>query len=380
MMQDSRKDQFDVLLVGSGLGATACAHALACGGKRVGFVAGVGRPRSLEADGGLVDPKLVSDAFGDGAPLGEVVKSRKTFRASDVGSAPAFGAVEEMRPRRAYRRHEFERWARQRAIAEGAEYLEGFVEGQVRPTPDGTLMLASESGDQMLAADAIALCEGADPRIPMHAGLRPDYSPEDQLHFARTVVAQSMGEAIYRSGDTRTTWGMPIRVSIVPMEAAVVVSVAARIENVMRSNRSAVNALDDLLSSCMGAELGLQGERVHTEVELVAMRRNAGNLRLSQDGLLMGLDASGILDPREARRADVAIRSGMHLAAFLLQTGTGSWEQFAAPVLEKVRAVNPRWMDSPASGFIEESPHGAGPKETLIRRGNGLLRRLRIRE
>jgi flavin-dependent dehydrogenase len=264
---------FDVLLVGSGLGATACAFALARGGARVGFVAGVGRSRSLEADGGIVDPLLVLRAFGEGAPLGDVVTRRQTFTAESVGSTPLLNSVEEMPRRQVYLRLELETWARERTVAAGAEYVEGFIEATVLPAPGDLLEIMSEAGDQTLSAKTIALCEGSDPRISMRAGLRPDYDPEDQLHFAKTIIQRPAGEAVYLTGNTRTSWGMPIGVTLVPLGSGSIVSVVARIENIMRSNRSSSNALEDLLPSRLGIDLGLQGERIHTGVELSALRR-----------------------------------------------------------------------------------------------------------
>lgn len=372
------RSQFDVLLIGSGLGATACAYALVQGGKHVGIIAGVGRPRSLEADGGVIDPQLVASAFGEAAPLGHTVSWRQTFSAEDVNAGLQWGVVEEMRPRQTYRRLELESWARQRAIAAGAEYLDGFVEGKVLQAPDETLTLTSEAGDRALTAGTIALCEGSDPRIAMRAGLRPDYDPEEQLHFARTMIAQSPTDVVYRMGSTRTSWGMPITIAIVPLQSSVIVSVAARMENIMRSSRSSVDALNDLLTSRLAEDLRLQGERIHTGVELVAMRQDPRNVRLSHDGLLTSLDASGILDPREARRADVTIKSGMHLGAYLAKPGHGSWDGFAGPVLEHVRAVNSRWKDGQPSGFIEE-PNTGARDNPFSHVGVALLRRLRIR-
>lgn len=372
------RSQFDVLLIGSGLGATACAYALVQGGKRVGIIAGVGRPRSLEADGGVINPQLVASAFGEAAPLGHTVSWRQTFSAEDVNAGLQWGVVEEMRPRRTYRRLELESWARQRAIAAGAEYLDGFVEGKVLQAPDETLTLTSEADDRALTAGTIALCEGSDPRIAMRVGLRPDYDPEEQLHFARTMIAQSPTDGVYRMGSTRTSWGMPITIAIVPLQSSVIVSVAARMENIMRSSRSSVDALNDLLTSRFAEDLGLQGERIHTGVELVAMRQDPRNVRLSHDGLLTSLDASGILDPREARRADVTIKSGMHLGAYLAKPGHRSWDGFAGPVLEQVRSVSSRWKDGQPSGFIEELNTGA-KDNPFSHVGVGLLRRLRIR-
>jgi flavin-dependent dehydrogenase len=281
--------------------------------------------------------------------------------------------------RRTYRRLELEMWAREQALAAGAVYLDGFIEGQVLPLSSGAVSLTDEANEASLTATRIALCEGSDPRIAMRFGLRPDYSPEEQVHFARTVIARPQGDAVYRSGRTRTSWGMPIGVTIVPLGATTMVAVDTRIENVMRAARSTQEALLDLLSSPLGNALGLSGERIHTGIELTALRIQPKGLRLSHDHLLVGIDASGLIDAREARRADATIRSGLHLAAYLDGSTDVTWESHAAPLLEQVRAVNPRWHNSLGTGFIEEAESSLGLINSISKMGRGALGRWRKR-
>lgn len=378
MKSDSSQKNFDLLLIGSGLAATACARALALMGRRVGFMPGAGRSRRLDADGGLVDAQLVDQAFGPGAPIGQVVQYCQRFLAADLDAGPQIGPLEEMLSRRTYQRLDLEAWCRERAIGAGAEYLDGFVEGQVVQLPDGALALSSESGDQTLLANTIALCEGYDPRIGTGAGLRPDYGPEEQLQFAKAMITRSVEGDVYRFGSTRTSWGMPIQVEVIPFESAVMVSVVARIENMMRCSRSSIDALDDLLDSRLAEALGLRGEPLHRAVELVYLRHDARRPRLSQDRLLVSIDACGLPDPRELRRADVTIRAGLHMANFVTGTGERSWDEFARPVVEVVRATNPRWKESRSTGFLEERVPPVGIRRSMLRAGSGMLRELRM--
>ena len=370
---------FDIVIVGSGLGAAAAARGLALQGQRVAIVPGVGRSRSLESDGGLVDARLVEQAFGVGAPLGQTITSRQGFVAENVESSPHLGAIEAMSPRSTFRRVELEIWARDRAVAAGAVYLEGFIEGKALPLESGHLMLVEEEGEASLSAATIVLCEGSDPRIAMRVGLRPDYSPEEQIHFARAILAQPQTAAIYRSGRSRTSWGMPIGVTVVPMGATTLVSVDTRIENVMRAMHSTQEALLELLSSRLGAGLQLEGERIHTGIELSAVRSHARGLRLSHDRLLVGLDACGLMDTREPRRADVTIRSGMHLASYLTAPRDLTWDAYARPMLSQIQAINPRWHDSHGTGFVEETESTAGLFGPVSHLGKNILGRWRRR-
>jgi flavin-dependent dehydrogenase len=272
-----------------------------------------------------------------------------------------------------------ELWAKDQALAAGAVFFDGFIEGQVLPLVSGLLTLTDEADERALAARTIVLCEGSDPRIAMRVGLRPDYSPEEQVHFARAIIARPQADAIFRSGRTRTSWGMPIGVSVVPLGATMMVAVDTRIENVMRASRSTQEALLDLLSSPLGDALNLAGERIHTGIELTALRRLPKHLSLSHDRLLVGIDASGLIDAREARRADATIRSGRHLASYLAGSGDQSWDVYAMPMVEQVRAVNPRWHGSRVTGFIEEAESAAGLIHSISRVGRGAIGRWRKR-
>lgn len=376
---DASDFDFDIVFVGTGLGATAPARRLAEEGQRVAIIPGVGRSRSLESDGGMVDPRLVERAFGNGAPLGQVIVSRQGFVAETVEHAPELGPIDAVPPRFTYRRVEIESWAREQAVAAGAKYLDGFIEGRVLPHESGGLTLTEEDNDTGVRAATIVLCEGSDPRIAMRAGLRPDYSPEEQVHFARTILVRPQTAAVYRSGRSRTSWGMPIGVAIIPMGATTLVSVDTRIENVMRATRSTQEALLDLLSSRLGEELGLAGERLHTGIELTALRRRIKGLRLSHGRLLVGLDACGVIDAREARRADVTIQSGLHLASYLGGPRDVTWDAYAASLLDRVRAVNPRWHDSHGTGFIEESEGTGGLFHPVSKIGRSIRGRWRKR-
>lgn len=371
-------NRFDVVLIGGGLAASAAARMVALAGKSVAMIPGAGRSRSLDADGGLVDPALAEAAFGSGAPLGPVIRQRQRFTATDVGAAPVFDPVEEMPERRSFRRFELERWALDRAIDAGAVFLDGFVEGKVLPGVSDRLVLTEELGESSCSATKIVLCEGSDPRIAMRAGLRPDYPPEEQVHFARAIIARPPGPVV-RAGRTRTSWGMPVGVTVVPLGGSTLVTVDSRIENVMRGAKSTMDALMDLLASRLGAELRLQGERIHSGIELSAMRSSGRALRLSLGNLLVGLDASGMPDMREIDRADKTLRSGLLLGRYLSRDSGASWDDAARALVTDIRAADPRWHASRGTGYIEESTVPAAAVKGLARLARGFRGRLRGR-
>ncbi len=365
--------RYDVLLLGSGLGATPVARRLAEAGKRVAFLPGVGRSRSLDSDGGLVSEDVISRAFGAGAPLGAEISRHQAFTARTVESLPSVASTEAMPPRRVYRRLELEKWATGRATDAGADYLEDFIEGKLLPAPDNRLRLTEEGGDRAVEATTVGLCEGSDPRIAMRLGLRPDYGPEEQVHFARTVIARPRADDVMLTGDTRTRWGMPIRVMVLPFGSETLVSVVARIENIMRSSHSSRDALEDLLASPLGIHLGLEGPRMHTGMELVALRRNDQNLVLSNGDVLLGLDASGLLDPRQVSRADMAVESGLGLATCLLDESC-AWDASGRSLVGQLARSERGWHDARSTGFLEEGD-GPGILNAIGRLGRRVRRR-----
>lgn len=362
----------DILLIGSGLGATAAATALAEAGIHVVLITGIGRSRSAQIDGGVVDPALVERAFGAGAPLGEPVTEVATIQ---VGAGGEFvpGAAAPLPSPRRYQRDGLETWAMERATAAGAIFLRDFVEGLVLPSPGDGMVLTSEQDERGVRARMIALCEGADPRIAMRAGLRPDYGPEDQVHFARTRFIGRPAGRVSR-GSWRTSWGMPVEVEIMPQPDGTLVSVAARIENIMRSSRSSKDALRDLVASPAFVSLGVDGAAGEPGMELVALRRDRRDMRYAHDQLVMGLDFSGLIDPRGIHRADQTIRAGQLLARYLLDAGirADAWPACADAFVRDALPAPPTYHDDRSTGYLEE---GAPAGVPLPGRIAGLLRR-----
>lgn len=363
----------DILLVGSGLGATAAARGLLAAGYRVVLVPGIGRARSPHIDGGLVDGELVASAFGDGAPLGEVVERQARFR---LVSPDRFEVTtpERIESRRRYRRKDLERWTMEGVVAAGGVFIEDLIEGKALPQPDGSIVLTSERDARMVRAGIMALCEGADPRIPLRVHLRPDYGPEDQLHFARTILhGPSPGTLLH--GSWRTAWGMPVEVALVPQEDGTLVSVATRIENVMRASRSSKDALEDLLRSDAFATLGVEGGRGETGMELMALRPRHREMRFVHDRMLMAIDFSGVIDPRRIDRADLTIRAGRHLAAYLAgnRLAVDGWEEQAMAFVRETLIPPATYHEGKVTGYLHEGPaRGAG---AIASRLAGLVRR-----
>jgi flavin-dependent dehydrogenase len=364
----------EVLLVGCGLGATSAARSLAAAGRDVVLVPGISRTRFPHLDGGVVDASLVQTAFGPGAPLGEVVREEEILR---LTSGRRFEVAQRdfIEPRVIYRRSALETWAMDRAMRAGARFIDDFIEGKALPNSDGSMTLTSERDERTIRAEIIVLCEGADPRIALRVNLRPDYGPEDQIHFARTVIHGATIPALQRA-QWRAGWGMPVDLTIVPQEDGVIVSVAARIENVMRSSRSSKDALEDFLASPAFDSLNIQGKRGETGVELVALRHQPRNIPFVHDRLAIGVDMSGVIDARHLDRADATIRSGLTLARYLLDADLSltGWPEVAQLIVDEDLRPPASYHDDRGTGFLEEVPAGEPRSVTsrlarLIRRG-----------
>lgn len=362
----------DVLVVGSGLGAIAAAKALADHDYQVVLVPGIGSSRSRSIDGGLIESALLDTAFGPGAPVGDPVASSAQLT-MPAGDRFEIGSSVRLPPRVRYRRSELETWAMEQAIAVGAVYLNDFIEGQVLPVDDDSVVMTSERDERVVRAQVIALCEGADPRIALKVHLRPDYGPEDQLHFARVFF---QGEPVSQllHGTWRTEWGMPVQVQVIPQRDGTIVSVATRIENVMRASRSSKDALRNLMESPGLASLGIDGTPGEIGMELVALRRNRRDMTFVHDRLVMGLDFSGVVDPRSMERGDLTIAAGRHLAENLIEheLRLDGWPNVALRVVDEAIPVPAPYHDDSATGYLEE-----GGKENFAKRLAGFVRRAR---
>ncbi len=362
----------DILLVGSGLGATAAARALAQSGRRVVLVPGIGSTRSPHIDGGLIDASRVEAAFGMGAPLGEPVSAIAPIETTPDG-AFSIGKAERLPSPRRYLRSALERWAMDRATSAGAVFLDDFVEGIVLPEGGGVAVLTSEQDERVIQARVIALCEGADPRIAMRVGLRPDYGPEDQLHFARVCVAGRPVDVMLR-GSWRTGWGMPVEVMVTPQPDGTLVSVVARIENIMRASHSSKDALREFIASPELASLRIEGDPGDFGMELVAIRTDRGGMSFVHDRILMGIDFSGVIDPRHVHRANLTIRAGQHLAAHLIESDLRSrgWKGRAEAFVRDAVPASRAYHDDKTTGYLEEGAAGGqvvGRIANLLRRG-----------
>jgi hypothetical protein len=301
------------------------------------------------------------------------VRSEMLLQVAASGAFAA-GTPRRIAVRHRYRRSDLEAWAMDRATRAGATYLDDFVEGRALPNDDGSMTLTSERDDRRIRATVMVLCEGADPRIPLLVKLRPDYAPDDQLHFGRTILHGRPIDAVMH-GMWRTGWGMPVDVAMYPQQDGTLVSVVTRIENIMRASRSSKDALEDLLASSAFRSLGIDGDPGDAGMELVAIRSRFRDIPFEHDRLAMGIDLSGVLDPRRLDRPELTIAAGRHLAAYLMERRLGleEWPEAAMAFIRDAVGPAPAYHDDRNTGYLEEGPPD-GPGHA-IRRMAGLLRR-----
>lgn len=361
----------DVLIIGTGLGASAAACQIAHGGHRVTLIPGAGRSRSRHIDGGIVTRDVLVRAFGEDPPISPLVNRSIEWQFSEGRSAPRT----QERPigvHFGYQRDLLEEWALATAVDRGAVVIPDFVEGQLKPADGDGYILSSERDNRAFAARVVILAEGYDPRVGMRERIRPDYSPEEQLHTARQWLSVDDVPREYQFGAWRTDWGMPVRFQLIPGPTGVLVTVTARIENVMRGSRSAREALDDFIANASSVLPVLRGVPSAQGVELMYQRIRGRPTTFAKGNLLVAVDAAGLLDPRSFKRADFTIATGQELGGFVASelNNLSSWEEIgdaAASVLH--RQIEP-FHDDPQTGYIEE---GRGSISTSLGRVLGRL-------
>lgn len=331
----------DVLIIGSGIGASAIARRLVDAGADVAMITGVGCARFKHLDGGVIDRSLLDAAFGE------------------TGAAP----LQQSDKATVFRRNLLETWA---VAKSGVVHHDGFNEGKCLPNDRGEYTVVDESGAQSIQARLVLLTEGANPKIGMAARLRPDFAPEDMVHFGRAFVAGArLNRAIY--GDWRTSWNMPAWYSAVPVEGGALVSASTRIENVMRSSRDGRDTLRDLLDSPFAEELDVFDFTGEIGMELVPLQPTLPVETVGFDNLGITADANGMIDPRAENRYDQVLRAALIYAEALSTAGAFQvdWDRIAISLGDMFSNQRTPYHDSSDTGFIEE---GAGERRGLIGR------------
>lgn len=328
----------DVLIIGSGLGASAIAKRLVDADADVAMIAGVGCARFKHLDGGVIDRALLETAFGN------------------IESA----SLQQVNNATVFKRDLLEKWA---VAKSGATCYDDFDEARCLPNEQGDYTVVDETGTKSIQARMVLLTEGANPRIGMAVRLRPDFAPEDMIHFGRAYVEGSRLNRVL-SGEWRTSWNMPAWYSAVPVEGGALVSASARIENVMRSSRDGRDTLRDMLDSPFAEELDVFDFTGEIGMELVPLRPQLPVETVGIDNLGITADANGMIDPRAQGCYDQVLRAAM-IYADVLSTDGSDWDEIAVRLGRMFSNQRTPYHDSSITGFIEE---GVGERRGLLGR------------
>lgn len=333
----------DVVIVGMGLGAAAIAQRLSQAGLRIIMIEGAGCARFKHLEGAVVDPAILSEAFGD------------------ITSAP----ITEINGHHVFRRDQLESWAVSQ-LHDSVEIVRDFEEARTIPHDSGRTTLVDATGNQSILASAIVLTEGANPKIGIAARLRQDFDPEDMIHFGRTMVTGAKVSEP-RTGTWRTTGNMPARYFLIPQPDGVSVSVSVRIENVMRAGRDGRAILAEFLESEMASEFGIKGEHGEIGMELVPLLPDRGKGMIGAHNIMISLDANGVIDARSLRRYDAMLSSGREMGAMIAREWPNpvEWQELGVSMWDVFTSGRRPYHDSVTTGFIED---GRGKERGLLGR------------
>lgn len=334
---------FDIVIIGTGLGASAIAHKLAPTGAAIAMTPGVGCARFKHLDGGLMSYRQLESAFGTSA------------------EAP----LHQLGNHSTFRRDHLESWALD-LVRDRVTVVNDFQDLRIAPHDDGVVALHEESEQRQLIARLVILTEGASPKIGIAAKIRPDFEPEDLLHFGRAILP-GVDITVPVSGTWRTSWSMPAWYSAIPHPDGAIVSASARIENIMRVSKDGREALKVFLESQIARDLQLTDTADVVGMELVPLRVHGGNGKVGTANIVIAPDANGTVDPRSLQRYELGLRAGVELGEIISQ----AWPQIPQwdPLVERMRKMIPGdrtpYHDSSETGFVEE---GAGPARGLLQR------------
>lgn len=336
--------RFDIVIIGSGIGASAIAHKLADTGASIVMVPGVGCARFKHLDGGLILARQLEDVFGtsDGAPIWSNGNVRTALR------------------------DELEDWALD-LVRSHVTVLEDFADHKVVPVNAETVSLHEESGQRQIIAQRLILTEGASPKIGIAAGIRADFEPEDLIHFGRAVLPGASLSAPV-SGSWRTSWGMPAWYSAIPHPKGAIVGASARIENIMRAGRDGREVLGDFLQSAIARDLGLPDTAEAIGMELAPLRQPHDSTGIQTPNLTITPDANGSIDARSLERFAIGLRASAGIGAIIAREwpDTPDWDEVGRDFWNVPVVGREPYHDSRETGFIEDGPG----------KSSGILRKL----
>ena len=335
--------RFDIVIIGTGIGAASIAHRLSRTGASVAMVPGVGRSRFKQLDGGLMLSRQLEDAFG--TSMGAPIRSNGNIRT--------------------VLRHELEAWAID-LVRPHVTILGDFEDHKVVPIDADTVALQEESGRREIIARQLILTEGASPKIGIAAGIRPDFEPEDLIHFGRTVISDA-SLSTFVSGSWRTTWGMPAWYSAIPHPDGAIVSASARIENIMRAGKDGREVLADFLQSTIARDVGLPDSAGTIGMELVPLRQAQDGSRVQTSNMVITPDANGSVDARSLERFAIGLRTSVGIGAIIAREwpNTPDWDEVGKDFWNVPAVGREPYHDSRETGFIED---GAGKPAGILRK------------
>ncbi len=324
----------DIVIVGMGLGAAAIAKRLAQTGSSIAMLPGAGHARFKHLEGGVVDPAILREAFGD------------------ISTAP----LTEIGTYHVFRRDELEEWAIHQ-LGDSVAIVSEFEEALTIPHDTGKTSLLDDSGKQKMTANLIVLTEGANPKIGIAARLRQDFDPEDMIHFGRTMVPGARIEAPV-TGSWRTASNMPARYILIPQAEGASVSVSVRIENVMRAGRDGRAVLAEFLASEQARELGIPEEHGEIGMELVPLLPDRGRGMIGAHNIMISLDANGVIDARSLRRYDAMISAGREMGSMMAREWPHlvEWHELGVSMWDVFTSGRRPYHEDSNTGFIEDGP------------------------
>lgn len=323
-----------MLVIGMGLGATVIASRLAAVGADVVMLPGVGRSRSTHLDGGRIEHTILERAF------------------PHYHSAP----VESLGDYEIFRRDLMERWAIDHCQGY-VTVVEDFDEAHILPNESDGMTVTDVTGNREITSRLVVLSEGANPKIGMAARLRPDFDPEDMIHFGRAFITGGrISKAL--SGSWRTSWGMPAWYSTLPLADGIVVSASARIENIMRCGRDGKDTLKDFLASSVAREIGIIGTDADIGMELVSLQAGVRGIQLGVGNVVITPDANGLIDARSLDRFDMILRSAIRIGDELAAAWPDEprWNELTHSILDMFATGRTPYHDSSETGFVEDGP------------------------
>ena len=348
-------EAFDAIVVGAGPAGVTAARELAQAGCSVVVLERGAFPGAKNVWGGILyrEPtEAMLPGFEAEAPLERpIVEQRYVVLTGDAMLGATYRSQRFAQPPyNAYSvlRSPFDRWHAKTAEAAGAEVYPEFTVTDVLWEDGAVVGVTTGDEEGELRARCVVLADGANSLLAQKIGLHAEWAPLDQALVAKELIAlpsatiedrfaldSGMGTALEIFGES--TWGLLGYGFIYTNKESISIGTGALLGDLIESGRNVNDMLDRFKRHPAIAPLLHGGETIEYSAHLIPEGGYDKLPRLFADGVLVGGDAAGGVNPLTREGVNLAMLSGKLAAQAIVEAKAA--DDFSAASLARYREL-----------------------------------------